>query len=139
MDATITNLGSTSPDDDVYLSGPAVSLAAGASMVWPGVTTADLDAATWLKTLIDTGKVSVSLALEALDAEVALQGSLSPHKLPRYTVATLPTGANAVNGMVAYATNGRSGAEGVGAGTGAPVIFSNAQWRRWEDMAIVAA
>ncbi len=56
--------------------------------------------------------------------------------LPVYTVANLPTGAA---GMVAYASNGRKGGEGAGAGTGVPVYFSNAAWRTYSnDLAVTA-
>jgi len=41
-------------------------------------------------------------------------------------VATLPATANA--GDWAYATNGRKPGEGSGAGTGAPVVWSNGAW-----------
>lgn len=139
MEATITNLGTTSPDDDVFLCGPKLELKAGEAKVWSNLTVADLDADIQLKQLQLDGKVSVALGQEATDLAVATQGSFAPHILPRFTVATLPTGANAVNGMVAYATNGRSGAEGAAAGTGVMVLYTNAQWRRLEDMAVVAA
>lgn len=139
MDATITNLGTTSPDDDVFLSGPKVSLAAGASMVWSDLTVADLDGAGWLKGLITAGKVSVSVALTADDAVAPLVGSLSPQKLPRYTVATLPTGANAVEGQLAFATNGRRTGQGAAAGTGVPCYFSAGSWRVFYDDTVVAA
>jgi len=51
-------------------------------------------------------------------------------------VADLPTG---YNGRMAYASNGRAGAETLGNGTGTPVVYTNAEWRRLEDLAIVAA
>jgi hypothetical protein len=56
--------------------------------------------------------------------------------LPVYTVANLPAGSA---GMVAYASNGRKTGEGVGAGTGVPVYFSNAAWRVYSNDAAVAA
>lgn len=139
MRAIVLNLGTTSPDDDVFLSGPKVSLAAGESMTWEAITVADLDSDAQLKGLQLDGKVSVTIELDEVDRAVAAKGTMRVNLLPRYTVATLPTGADAINGMVAYATNGRSGAEGVGVGTGVPVIYTNAQWRRFEDMAVVAA
>lgn len=55
---------------------------------------------------------------------------------PKSTVAALPTG---VEGMVAYATNGRKVGEGVGSGTGVPVYFSNGSWRVYSTDAAVAA
>jgi hypothetical protein len=62
---------------------------------------------------------------------------LSRHELlGQYTVAALPTGTT---GDLAYATNGRKVGEGVGAGTGVPVYFSNAQWRVFSTDAQVLA
>lgn len=139
MDVTITNLGSTAPDDDVYLSGPAVSLAAGASMIWSGVTTADLDAAMWLKTLVLNSKVSVSAALTSEDGAQAVQGTMRPGELPRYTFANLPSGANAKEGMVAYCTNGRKNGEGGGSGTGVPVYYADGSWRTYGADAAVTS
>ena len=139
MDATITNLGATSPDDDVFLCGPRISLEAGDSVVWSDVALADLDADVQLKGLIAAGKVSVSVALVATDAAVPLVGSLSPQKLPRYTFVTLPAGANAVDGQLAFCTNGRKVGEGPGAGTGVPVYFDGADWRVYSTDAAAAA
>ena len=138
MDATITNLGTSSPDDDIFLSGPKVSLAAGASMVWSDLTVGDLDDATWLKGLIAAGKVSVSVALTAADAAVALVGSLSPSKLQRYAFASLASGANAVDGQLAFCTNGRKVGEGGGSGTGGPVYYDGGSWRVFATDAAVA-
>jgi hypothetical protein len=53
-----------------------------------------------------------------------------------YTVATLPVGAE---GQMAYATDGRKVGEGVGAGTGVPVYFSNTHWRVFSTDAQVQA
>lgn len=136
MDAVITNLGSTSPDDDLFLSAYKVEVKAGLSVTIPDATVTDLDGDLQLRGLILAGKLSVSTTNETTDNVAAVVGSISPHALPKYTVANLPTGFNS---RVAYATNGRSGAEGGGAGTGVPVIFTNGQWRRFEDMAVVAA
>lgn len=46
--------------------------------------------------------------------------------LPSYTVALLPTG---IDGMLAYASDGRKVGEGSGSGTGVPVYFSDTEWR----------
>ncbi len=54
----------------------------------------------------------------------------------KYTVANLPTG---VEGMTAYATNGRKVGQGVGAGTGVPVYFSASSWRVHSTDAAVAS
>lgn len=52
----------------------------------------------------------------------------APVRPPQYTVALLPSAVNAGVGAIAYATNGRKAAEGVGAGTGVPVFSSGAAW-----------
>lgn len=138
MDATLTNL-STSP---FYIPGPNIELAAAGDpngnhiKVLRGITVSDLDGNPIIKTRVLAGELSVSVTPGAEDAAGALQGALSFNSMERYTVANLPTG---FSGRIAYATNGRTGAEGAGAGTGCPVVFSNAQWRRFEDMAIIAA
>ena len=54
----------------------------------------------------------------------------------KFVVASLPTGSE---GMTAYATNGRKVGEGSGAGTGVPVYFSAAKWRRYSDDTEVVA
>lgn len=65
--------------------------------------------------------------------------------LPSYTVAQLPTAATSTitqgvqPGAIAYANNGRKVGEGVGAGTGVPVYFSNGQWRVYSTDAVVVA
>ena len=51
--------------------------------------------------------------------------------LASYTVATLPSAA--VNGALAFATNGRKTTEATGAGTGVVVAYSNGAWRRLSD------
>lgn len=55
--------------------------------------------------------------------------------LTGYTVAKLPSG---VEGMIAYATNGRKVGEGAGAGTGVPVYYSNGHWRVYSTDATVS-
>ncbi len=62
--------------------------------------------------------------------------------LPRftsYTVAGLPLSSISLEGMLAYATNGRKVGQGPGAGTGVPVYFSNGAWRVYSTDAPVAA
>lgn len=132
MDAAITNLST----EAVFIPGPNIDIPAGETASWPDITVSDLDGNAAIKALVVAGTISVAVTPDAADAAAATSGSLSTSALERYTVAALPTG---YNGRVAYATNGRSGAEGAGAGTGVPVIFSNLQWRRFEDMAVVAA
>lgn len=138
MDATITNLSSARK----YLPGGQIDLAPTGDpsgddvRVLPDVTIADLDGDTVLKEAVLDGTVSVSVAVDTRDAAFATQGALNIGSPERYTVANLPTG---YDGRQAFAIDGRAGAEGVGAGTGVPVIFTNGSWRRLEDMAIVAA
>jgi hypothetical protein len=54
----------------------------------------------------------------------------------RCLVSALPAG---VVGGVAFATNGRKTGEGVGAGTGVLVVYSNGAWRRLSDDSAVLA
>jgi len=56
--------------------------------------------------------------------------------LPRYAVASLPTG---VAGQLAYATNGRANGEGAGLGTGVLVYSNGTVWRACDTGATVAA
>ncbi len=51
--------------------------------------------------------------------------SYVPMGLAAYTVSGLPAGSN---GQIAYASNGRKAGEGVGSGTGVPVIYTNSAW-----------
>lgn len=138
MDATLTNLG-TSP---IFLPGPNIELAATGDADGndvksvSGITVADLDADDVVKAYVVAGTLQVDLTPSAADAALATTGALQHSGLERYAVASLPTG---FNGRVAYATDGRAGAEGAGLGTGTPVVFTNGQWRRFEDLAQVAA
>jgi len=132
MDAAITNLGL----DPVFIPGPNLDIAPGATANWSDITVGDLDGSPTIKAGVVAGTLSVAVTPDPSDAAAATTGTLSSDALPRYTVAALPTG---FNGRVAYATDGRSGAEGGGAGTGSPVIYTNGQWRRFEDMATIAA
>jgi len=45
------------------------------------------------------------------------------------TVATIQALTSPVEGMIAYATNGRKVGEGAGSGTGVPTYYSNGHWR----------
>lgn len=68
------------------------------------------------------------------DMRVNTFTSIGSIQLAKYTVAGLPAGSE---GQLAYATNGRKVGEGVGAGTGVPVYFSNASWRVFSTDAAV--
>ena len=138
MDATITNLSS----DPVFLTGPKVELAATGDAdgndvrVWPDVTINDLDSDAQLKALVVAGTVSVSVSPAAEDVAVAVQGTLQAASSERYLVANLPTG---YDGRRAYAIDGRKVGEGVGAGTGVEVVYSDGEWRIHQDDSAVLA
>lgn len=138
MDATITNLSA----ERVFIPGPQLDLAPTGDpdgndvKDWPEVTVADLDSNSRLKELVVAGTISVSMGPDSYDAAAAVQGAMTSAALPTFTVANLPTG---FNGRMAYASDGRAGAEGVGSGTGTPVVYTNTEWRRLEDLAVVAA
>lgn len=138
MDAAITNNAST----DTFIPGPNIEIAAGATKTWPDITLEDLNGNQVIKDGLVSGDLSVSLTPDTNDAAQVdgsgRSGLVDPSVLPSYTVAQLATLA-AVNGKVAYASDGRAGAEGGGSGTGTPVVYTNGEWRRLEDLAIVAA
>lgn len=138
MDAAITNL-SAAP---IFIPGPNLELAATGDAdgndvkSWPDITIVDLDGNPVIKAGVVAGDLSVSITPDANDAAVATQGSLGSGQPERYAVASLPTG---FDGRFAFAIDGRAGAEGGGSGTGILVCFSDGEWRRLEDQAIVAA
>lgn len=136
MDALITNLSA----DPVFIAGPNLELDAiggtNAARSWPDISIAELDGSPHIKQLVIDGTISVTLTDDATDLAVTAAGNLSAHALPTYPVATLPTG---FDGRVAFASDGRAGAEGGGSGTGTMVVFSDSSWRRVEDLAVVAA
>jgi hypothetical protein len=138
MDATITNLGSVSPDDDLFLTLGRVELKAGESVVIPDIGLEDLDSDPLLSQQVLDGLISVAISEDAVDVATATTGRIKTGLFPSYTVAELAA-LTGVNGRYAYASDGRTGAETAGNGTGCPVIYSNGEWRRFEDMAIVAA
>jgi hypothetical protein len=72
---------------------------------------------------------------------ISFKGNTSYH-LGSFTVATLPTVATfptLAPGDIAWASNGRQGAQGAGAGTGVLVTWNGTDWRRVEDAAVVLA
>lgn len=81
----------------------------------------------------DVTNLTTDLAAKAPLASPLFTGKVG---LPKYTVVTLPVGAE---GYLAYATNGRKVGEGAGNGTGVPVYFSNTQWRVFSTDAQVTA
>ena len=80
----------------------------------------------------DSGKAAL-LRISAAGALIHTQ----PQTLGTFTVATLPSAATA--GQVAYASNGRTGVELAGAGTGCPVFSKGGQWLRFDTNTQVAA
>ncbi len=103
-----------------------------------GVTTAAVTSVaskTGAVTLVQ-GDISGLVAALAAKAPLASPVFTGTVKLPAYTVATLPVGAEE---QLAYATDGRKVGEGAGVGTGVPVYFSNGQWRVFATDAQVAA
>ena len=130
MDAAITNSSSAA----IYIPGPEIEIAAGATETWSGITLADLDANEVIKAGVVAGNLSVSMTPDSDDASQAAQGSLNPAGKELYAYASLPTG---YEGRTAFCTNGRKDGEGAAAGTGVPVYFSNGSWRRYYDDAAV--
>lgn len=138
MDVTITNLSA----DPVFIPGPNLDLDATGgdndARDWPDATLGDLDGNARLKALVLAGTVSVSVTEDATDVAASTEGRMVSEMLPTYTVAQL-SALTGVDGRFAFASDGRAGAEGLGAGTGTMVVYSNSEWRRVEDLAIVAA
>jgi hypothetical protein len=140
MDATITNLSSAR----VFVPGPNLDLAetgvTDSSDVgtWSDVTVADLDGNTRLKELVLDGTLQVDVVEDPSDVAAAVTGSVNLGMLPSYTVAQLAA-LTAVNGRIAYATDGRANAESSTNGTGVVAYYSDGEWRRVEDHAVVAA
>jgi hypothetical protein len=130
MDAAITNTGT----EEIFIPGPNVSIPVGETKNWNDILVADLDGNTVIKDAVLAGNLSVSITPDAADAAAAAQGSLNSGGLEAYVDTDLPTG---YEGRVAFCTNGRKTGEGALAGTGIPVYFSNAQWRRYYDDAQV--
>lgn len=76
--------------------------------------------------------------LDDMAAEVdTLEAFRKAPVAPSYTVANLP--ATATAGQLAYASNGRKGAEGIGAGTGVLVFYDGSAWIAVDSGAAVAA
>jgi len=130
MDATITNTSAS----EVFLPGPNLNIAAGASAVWPDITVETLDGSVSLKTMVQAGTLTVSLADDTRDAAAATQGSLLNGAFPIFAFANLPTG---FEGRTAFVSDGRKTAEVAGAGTGVPAYFSNGAWRTFPADAAV--
>lgn len=56
-----------------------------------------------------------------------------------YTVANLPAANSFPAGMASYASNGRKGGEGAGAGTGVPIWTDGTKWLTFYDNTEVQA
>lgn len=67
---------------------------------------------------------------------------VSSHYLGKFTVATLPTTTSfktLETGDTAFATDGRSGSQGAGAGKGVPVFYDAVgNWLRYDGSAVAA-
>ena len=116
IDATITNASATR----VFIPGPNVDIAAGASATLAGINDNDIVENDVLASYIEDGTVTVSITRSV------------------GTVAEL-LAVVGFEGQVAYATNGRKTGEGGGAGTGIPCYWSAATWRRYYDDAQITA
>jgi len=132
MDAAITHTGAIS--DPIFIPGPNIEVASGETKNWNDITIGDLDGNEVIKSQVVAGNLSVSVTPDARDAAVATQGALNAAAKEIYAFVDLPTG---YEGRTAFCSNGRKTGEGGGAGTGVPVYFSNAQWRRYYDDAQV--
>lgn len=89
-----------------------------------------------------TSLVNVSQSTNIILTQILLalrNGVAIQQVLTSYTVASLPAAAS--NGAVAFASNGRKGAEGAGAGTGLPVYWNGAtsQWFTFSGNVLVTA
>jgi hypothetical protein len=126
MDAAITN----NSTEAIFIPGPNLNLEAGETKSWPDILVADLDGNVVIKEGVLAGDLSVTVTPDARDAAPAVQGSLNSGGKEQYAFASLPTG---YEGRTAFCTDGRKTGEGATAGTGVPVYFSNAQWRRYYD------
>lgn len=111
--ATFTNTSS----DPVFLPGPNLHVEASATATWEDVMEEDIRGNYGIMALVEAGTVTVALG---------------------YTVAELLL-MTGFEGQREYATNGRKTGEGGGAGSGVPVYYSNAVWRRYYDDAQVTA
>ena len=139
MDAAITNNTSAA----LFIPGPNIELAAGATKSWLNVTLVALDQNEVIKTGLVSGDLSVAMSPDTYDAAQATQtgkvGLTDPvGGAPAYTVALLPATGN-FEGQLAYATDGRKTAEGAGSGTGVPVYWSAANWHVYFDDSTVLA
>lgn len=139
MDAAITNASS----EYIFIPGPNLDIPPGETKSWSDITVSDLDSNTVLKSAVVNGDLTVVLTPDTNDAaqfdgSTGQISSIMPGFLPTYTVAEL-AGLTGVPGRMAFATDGRAGAEGAAAGTGTMVVYSNGDWRRVEDLAVVAA
>lgn len=100
-----------------FIPGPNVEIAAGGTFTWEDVIEEDVRGNQGIVDLVAAGTITVAVG---------------------YTVAELAL-ITGFEGQLEYATNGRKTGEGALAGTGVPVYYSNAAWRRLYDDAAVTA
>jgi len=134
MDAAITNNGTEAK----FIPGPNINLDAGETKTLSDISLGELDSNEVIKAGVVAGTLSIEVTPGANDAALADQGAVVFGALPIYAVGDLPTG---FNGRVAFASNGRKGAEGVGAGTGVAVYYNavTSEWLKIYDNLLVEA
>ena len=122
MDATITNIGT----EIIFIPGPNLSIAAGASAAWNDIGLPALDANVVLRQAILVGDVTVTLTYDPTDAV-------------NYTaVAHADLPATGADGQILYVTDGRKTGELAAAGTGVLAYWSDSAWRVFYDDTAVA-
>lgn len=122
MYADLTNVGTS----QIFLPGPNVSIDPGETVRISAVDLSSLDGNSVLKEYVRTGVITAAVLYETDDNVAPTVGTLTPSVLPAYTDPVLPIG---VVGRVIYVTNALKVGELPGAGTGAPVYYSNGAWR----------
>lgn len=83
-----------------------------------------------------SGQIEVTGAAQTCTGRKTFAAGLVPFV---GTVAEIAAIGSPTAGLMAFATDGRVGAEGAGLGTGCPVYYGNGQWRRFEDGGVLAA
>jgi len=115
--------------------------------IYPSLTGAAVDygiggeaGALWFSTPTNTSAHSfkfyggtTAIATLRGDGQLSIAGAVIPGS---FTVATMPASND---GAIAFATNGRKGAEGVGAGTGVMAYRDGGAWYRMSDDTVLAA
>ncbi len=90
---------------------------------------------------VDTSELAACVVFDVAlgaAAETALEGIVAAlasgsFNADNWTVAELAAAADGYTGQTAFATDGRTAAEGPGAGTGVCVYFNASEWRTFYD------